>query len=65
MAPKKELGCISRWSELTVAVQKRDFGSVINIFNSKGICVGVIMDNEIFGLEDQKRYDLKGSNIHK
>jgi hypothetical protein len=37
----------------------------MNIFNSKGICVGVIMDNEIFGLEDQKRYDLKGSNIHK
>jgi hypothetical protein len=36
-----------------------------NIFNSEGVHVGVIMDNEIFGLKGQKLYDLKGSNIYK
>jgi hypothetical protein len=36
-----------------------------NIFNSKGVHVGVIMDGEVFGLKRQKLYDLKGSNIYK
>jgi hypothetical protein len=36
-----------------------------NIFNSKGVHVGVVMRNEVFGLKGQKLYDLKGSNIYK
>jgi hypothetical protein len=36
-----------------------------NIFNSKGVHVGVVMSNAIFGLKGQKLYDLKGSNIYK
>jgi hypothetical protein len=36
-----------------------------NIFNSKGVRVGVIMDDEVFGFKGQKLYDLKGSNIYK
>lgn len=34
-------------------------------YNSKGVHVGVITDNEIFGLKGQKLYDLKASNIYK
>ncbi len=36
-----------------------------NIFNSKGVRVGVVRDKEVFGLKGQKLYDLKGSNIYK
>jgi sporulation protein YlmC with PRC-barrel domain len=36
-----------------------------NILNSKGVHVGVVARNEIFGLKGQKLYDLKGSNIYK
>ena len=36
-----------------------------NIFNSKGIHVGVVRGDAIFGLRGQKLYDLKGSNIYK
>jgi sporulation protein YlmC with PRC-barrel domain len=36
-----------------------------NIFNSKGVHVGVVRDDTVFGLKGQKLYDLKGSNIYK
>jgi hypothetical protein len=36
-----------------------------DIFNSRGVHVGVIMNDEVFGLKGQKLYDLKGSNIYK
>ena len=36
-----------------------------NIVNSKGVRVGVVMDDAVFGLKGQKLYDLKGSNIYK
>jgi len=36
-----------------------------NIFNSKGVHVGVVMDNVVFGLKGQKLYGLKGSSIYK
>jgi sporulation protein YlmC with PRC-barrel domain len=36
-----------------------------NIFNSRGIRVGVVKDNPVFGLKGQKLYDLKGSKIYK
>jgi sporulation protein YlmC with PRC-barrel domain len=36
-----------------------------NIFNSGGIRVGVVIDNEVFCLKGQKLYDLKGSKIYK
>ena len=36
-----------------------------NIFNSKGVHVGVVVGGEIFGIKGQKLYDLKGSNIYK
>src|SRR6266478_5100992 len=36
-----------------------------NIFSSKGVHVGVVRGNAIFGLRGQKLYDLKGSNIYK
>jgi hypothetical protein len=36
-----------------------------NILNSKGVHVGIVARNEIFGLKGQKLYDLKGSNIYK
>ena len=35
------------------------------IVNSNGVHVGVIVGDEIFGLKDQKLYDLKGTNIYK
>ncbi len=35
------------------------------IFNSQGILVGVVVGDEVFGLEGEKLYDLKGSNIYK
>ncbi len=34
-----------------------------NIFNSRGVHVGVVVGDE--GLKGQKLYDLKGSNIYK
>jgi coproporphyrinogen III oxidase len=34
-----------------------------NIFNSKGVHVGVVSGDAVFGLRGQKLYDLKGSNI--
>jgi hypothetical protein len=34
-----------------------------NIFNSKGVHVGVV--DAVFGPKGQKLYDLKGSNIYK
>jgi sporulation protein YlmC with PRC-barrel domain len=44
-----------------------DRSSVVdgNIFNSKGVYVGVVRGAEVFGLKGQKLYDLKGSNIYK
>ena len=36
-----------------------------NIFNSKGVLVGVIAGDAVLGLKGQKLYDLKGSNIYK
>jgi len=36
-----------------------------NIFNSKGVHVGVVIDDAVFGLKGQKLYDLRGSNIYK
>jgi hypothetical protein len=36
-----------------------------NIFNSKGVHVGVVRGVEVFGPKGQKLYDLKGSNIYK
>jgi len=36
-----------------------------NIFNSKGVHVGVVVDNVVFGLKGQKLYGLKGSSIYK
>ncbi|MFY9957102.1 hypothetical protein [Bradyrhizobium sp.] len=36
-----------------------------NIFNSKGVHVGVVTGTAVFGLRGQKLYDLKGSNIYK
>ena len=36
-----------------------------NILNSKGVHVGVVVDDEVFSLKGQKLYDLKGSNIYK
>jgi hypothetical protein len=36
-----------------------------NIFNSKGVHVGVVMKGAVFGLQGQKLYDLRGSNIYK
>ena len=41
--------------------------SVVNgyIINSKGVHVGVVLDDAVFGLKGQKLYDLKGSSIYK
>jgi hypothetical protein len=36
-----------------------------NILNSKGVHVGVVAGDAVFGLKGQKLYDLKGSNIYK
>jgi hypothetical protein len=36
-----------------------------DIFNSKGVHVGTVAGEEIFGLQGQKLYDLKGSKIYK
>ena len=36
-----------------------------DIFNSKGVRVGVIVDREIFDLNGTKLYDLKGTNIYR
>jgi hypothetical protein len=36
-----------------------------NILNSKGVHVGVVVGDEVFGLKGSKLYDLKGSNIYK
>jgi hypothetical protein len=36
-----------------------------NIFNSKGVHVGAVVGDAVFGLKGQKLYDLKGSNIFK
>ena len=36
-----------------------------NIFNSKGVHVGVVTGDTVFGLKGQKLYDLKGPNIYK
>jgi hypothetical protein len=36
-----------------------------NIFNSKGVHVAVVMNDEVFGLKGQKLYDLRGVNIYK
>jgi hypothetical protein len=36
-----------------------------NIFNSKGVYVGVVRGAAVFGLRGQKLYDLKGSNIYR
>ena len=36
-----------------------------NIFNSKGVQVGVVTGDTVLGLQGQKLYDLKGSKIYK
>jgi hypothetical protein len=36
-----------------------------NIFNSKGVRVGVVTGDAVFGLKGQKLYDLKGAGIYK
>jgi hypothetical protein len=36
-----------------------------NIFNSRGVHVGVVLGDAVFGLQGQRLYDLKGSNIYK
>jgi hypothetical protein len=36
-----------------------------NIVNSKGMLVGVVAGDAVFGLKGQKLYGLKGSNIYK
>jgi hypothetical protein len=36
-----------------------------SIFNSEGVRVAVVTNDEVFGLKGQKLYDLKGSNIYK
>jgi hypothetical protein len=36
-----------------------------NIFNSKGVHVGVVTGDAVFGLRGQKLYELKGSNVYK
>ncbi len=36
-----------------------------DIFNSKGVRVGVIVGREIFDLNGTKLYDLKGTNIYR
>jgi hypothetical protein len=61
---------LSRYRRLTsaaFAVGHLDGRSVVNgnIFNSKGVQVGVVMYDAVFGLKGQKLYDLKGSNIYK
>jgi hypothetical protein len=49
------------------AVGHLDRRSVVNgnIFNSKGVHVGVVTGDAAFGLKGQKLYDLKGSNIYR
>jgi hypothetical protein len=49
------------------AVGHLDWRSVVdgNIFNSKGVHVGVVTSDTVFGLKGQKPYDLKGSNTYK
>ena len=36
-----------------------------NIFNSKGVHVGVVTGHAVFSLKGQKLYDLTGVNIYK
>jgi coproporphyrinogen III oxidase len=36
-----------------------------NIFNSKGVHVGVVTGQEAFNIKGQKLYNLKGINIYK
>ena len=36
-----------------------------NIFNSKGVHVGVVTGHAVFSLKGQKLYDLRGVNIYK
>jgi hypothetical protein len=53
--------------EMTKAPGPLERRSVMNgnIFNSKGVHVGIVMDDAIYGLKGQRLYDLKGSNIYK
>ena len=36
-----------------------------NIFNSKGVLVGIVVGSEIFDPAGKKLYDLKGVNIYR
>ena len=36
-----------------------------NIFNSRGVLVGIVVGPEIFDPAGRKLYDLKGVNIHR
>jgi hypothetical protein len=36
-----------------------------NIFNSKGVLVGIVVGPEIFDTSGNKLYDLKGINIYR
>src|SRR5712675_963000 len=55
------------WMRLVAFRSSNDRTSVVNgnILNSKGVHVGVVVDDEVFNLKGQKLYDLKGSNIYK
>jgi hypothetical protein len=60
---------LSRYPRPTSAVftegRREEVGVNGNIFNSKGVHVGVVIEGAVFGLQGQKLYDLKGSNIYK
>jgi hypothetical protein len=36
-----------------------------NIFNSRGVHVGMVVGSSIFDLRGQRLYDLKGTNVYK
>jgi hypothetical protein len=59
---------LSRYPRPTSAVfaegRREEVGANGNIFN-KGVHVGVVTEGAVFGLQGQKLYDLKGSNIYK
>jgi hypothetical protein len=65
--PGCDLSRYRRPTSAAFAMGHPDRRSVVNgnIFNSKGIHVGVVTGDAVFGLKGQKLYDLKGSNIYK
>jgi hypothetical protein len=65
--PECDLSRYRRPTSAAFAVGHLDRRSVVNgnIFNSKGVHVGVVTGDTVFGLKGQKLYDLKGPNIYK